>query len=89
MNEDLIRKLEDVVRQELLLMGYDYPAVVGSIERSPASEGVVIRLHPPYEDVEVETPEPDLPDDVFAARLSRRLRVALEAPERPPRADED
>lgn len=79
---DFLRKLDDLVRQELTVMGRDYRDVVQGIEAS--ASGVVLRLHPPFEDVSFDEPEEDLADDVLAARVGRRLKVVLEAPERTP-----
>lgn len=79
---EFLKKLDDIVRQELMVMGYDYRELVRAIEGS--GSGAVVRLHPPYEDVSFDEPEDDLPDDVLAARIGRRLKVALEALERTP-----
>ncbi|MGH9457096.1 MAG: hypothetical protein ACRD2J_05585 [Thermoanaerobaculia bacterium] len=83
---DFTKKLDDVVRQELLLLGRDYREIVASIDETQS--GAIVRLHPPHEDVEFETPPPDVADDVFSARVARRIKVALEAPERPPAPEE-
>lgn len=88
MPSEFAKRLDDVIRHELLVMGVEYAAVIDSIEDSPASGGVVVRMRPPYEDVEFEAPEPDLSGDILAARVARRLKVAIEAPERPPGAEE-
>jgi hypothetical protein len=82
MGSDFLKKLDDVVRQELTVMGRDYRELVRGIEDSGSA--AVVRLHPPYEDVTFDEPEADLPDDLFAARVGRRLKVALDAPERMP-----
>jgi hypothetical protein len=82
MGSDFLKKLDDLVRQELTVMGRDYRDLVRAIEES--GSGVVVRLHPPFEDVSFDEPEEDLPDDVLAARVGRRLKVVLEAPERTP-----
>lgn len=83
MRGDFVKRLDDLIREELTVMGYDYREVVASIESSPGSEGAVVRLQPPYEDVIFDSPAPDVPDDTFAARVRRRLKVVLEAPSRP------
>ena len=88
MPSEFVKKLEDVIRQELLVMGVEYGSVIETVEDSPGSGGAVVRMHPPYDDVTFETPDPDLASDVFAARVARRLRVSIEAPERPPAAEE-
>ncbi len=46
------------------------------------------RLHPPYEDLEFEVPEDEESDETLAARVRRRLKVVLEAPQREPAPDE-
>lgn len=79
---DFLKKLDDTLRQELMVMGRDYREIVRGLEESGG--GVVVRLHPPYDDVTFEEPDADLPGDVFAARVGRRLKVTLEAPERAP-----
>jgi hypothetical protein len=89
MASDFPKRLDDLVREELANLGYDYRDVVSSIEESRASDGAVIRFQPPYEDLDVEAPEPDLEDDVLAARVRRKLKVILEAPERAPSSEEE
>lgn len=84
MPSDFAKRLDDVIRHELLIMGTEYGDVIDSIEDSAVSGGAIVRMRPPYEDVEFEAPEPDLADDVFAARVGRRLKVVIEAPQRPP-----
>ncbi len=79
---DFLKKLDDIVRQELTVMGQDYRALVRGIEAS--GDGAVVRMHEPYDDVAFDAPEEDVPDDVLSARVGRRLKVALEAPERAP-----
>ncbi|MHB0970028.1 MAG: hypothetical protein ACYC7A_03245 [Thermoanaerobaculia bacterium] len=88
MSGHFLNRLDDLVREELAHLGYDYRDVVSSIEESRASDGAVIRFHPPYEDLDIETPEPGVAEDVFVARVRRRLRVVLEAPERSPAGEE-
>ena len=88
MASDFAKRLDDVVREELLNMGHDYRQLIACVEDSPATEGAVVRFNPPYEDVIFEQPEPDLAPDVFAARVRRRLKVSIEAPERPAGPDE-
>jgi hypothetical protein len=83
MASDFLKRLDDTVRQELTVMGHDYRAIVRTIEEAGAG-GVVVRLHEPYEDVGFEEADGDLPGDVLAARIARRLKVAIEAPERTP-----
>jgi len=87
MESDFTKRLDDILRQELLILGYDYAEVVAAIEDS-RSEGTVARLHPPYEDLEFEVPEEDETDETLAARVRRRLKVVLEAPQREPGPDE-
>ena len=84
MANDFIKKLDDLLRQELSLLGHDYGEVVVEIQEARSGEGAVIRAHPPWEDIPVEEPEPGTPDEIFAARLRRALKTILEAPGRPP-----
>jgi hypothetical protein len=88
MSDNFLNRLDDLVREELAHLGYDYRDVVAGIEASRGSDGAVIRFQSPYEDLDIEAPEPDVAEDVFVARVRRRLRVVLEAPERAP-AQED
>ena len=83
MESDFAKKLDDLIRQELLLLGYDYRSVVSGIEETPSADGVTVRMQPPYEDIVFDEPDESLAEDVFAARVGRRLKVVLEAPERP------
>lgn len=87
MESDFTKRLDDILRQELLILGYDYAEIVAAIEDS-RSEGTVARLHPPYEDLEFEIPEDDESDVSLAARVRRRLKAVLEAPQREPSPDE-
>lgn len=88
MASDFIKKLDDLIRQELSILGYDYQGIVADIEETRAGGGAFVRLQPPYEDFALEQPEEDVSDQTFAARIRRRLRVAIEAPERPPAPEE-
>lgn len=83
MESEFAKKLDDLIRQELLLLGYDYRSVVSGIEEAPSSDGVTVRMQPPWEDIVFEEPDESLAEDAFAARVGRRLKVVLEAPERP------
>lgn len=89
MGDEFAKHLDDVVRQELLILRRTYNDIIRTIEPSRGSGGAVIRLHPPYEDIEFDEPEPGATADAFAARVRRRLVVALEAPERPPAPEEE
>jgi hypothetical protein len=87
MESDFTKRLDDILRQELLILGYDYGEVVAAIEDA-RSEGAVARLHPPYEDLEFEIPEDEETDESLAARVRRRLKAVLEAPQREAAPDE-
>lgn len=89
MDDEFAKHLDDVVRHELLLLRRNYNDIVRAIEPSRGGGGAVMRLHPPYEDVAIDEPEPGVSSDAFAARVRRRLIVALEAPERPPAPPEN
>lgn len=89
MASDLVKRLDDIVRQELAVLGYEYRDVIAGIEESRGSEGAVIRFHAPYEDLTVDEPEPDVSDEAFNARVARRLKVILEAPQRTPGQEAD
>lgn len=89
MGDEFAKHLDDIVHQELLILRRSYNDIIRTIEPSRGSSGAVIRLYPPYEDVAFEEPEPGISPDAFAARVRRRLVVALEAPERPPAPPED
>ena len=82
-SSDFHKRLDDVIREELSVLGYSYAKVVVAIEESRGESEAVIRLHPPYEDLVVPQPEQDITDSAFAARIRRLLKVRLEAPERP------
>lgn len=88
MESDFAKRLDDVIRQELLILGYDYQEVVVAVEDGRTTEAVV-RLHPPYEDLTFEAPPEDEAGEIFAARVRRRLKVALEAPAREPAPEEE
>lgn len=83
MAEEFIKRLDDLVRQELSFLGYEYGEVVVSMDESRTGDGAVIRVHPPWDDIIVEAPETDVSDQTLAARLRRTLKTALEAPGRP------
>ncbi len=83
MAEEFIKRLDDLVRQELSFLGYDFGEVVVSMDESRTGDGAVIRVYPPWDDIIVEAPEPDVSDQTLAARLRRTLKTALEAPSRP------
>jgi hypothetical protein len=87
MASDFVKRLDDVVRQELSVLGRDYSDVIVAIEEGRGSEGAVVRFRPPYDDLSVDEPESDVTDEAFSARIGRRLRTILEAPERPPSPD--
>jgi hypothetical protein len=84
MASDFVKRLDDLIRQELSILGHDYQGIVAGIEETRAGGGAFVRLQPPYEDFSLEEPEAGVSDSTFAARIRRRLRVAIEAPERSP-----
>lgn len=83
MVDAFIKRLDDLLRQELSFLGYDYGEVVASLEETRTGEGAVIRMHAPWEDITIERPEEDVSDQTLAARLRRTLKTTLEAPNRP------
>lgn len=83
MSEEFIKRLDDLVRQELSFLGYEFTEVVVSLDETRTGDGAVIRVHPPWEDIVIEAPEPDVSDQTLAARLRRTLRTTLDAPTRP------
>ena len=83
MPSEFLKRLDDVIREELSILGYTYTEVVAGIEESRGDREAVVRLHPPYEDLIVPEPESDISEPAFAARIRRLLKVRLEAPERP------
>ena len=90
MNEsEFAKRLDDTLREELTLLGYEYREVVASLEEARQGGGVTVRMHPPYDDFTIDEPQSDLTRDVFSARLRRRLRTVLEAPGREPAPAED
>ena len=89
MESEFTKRLDDVIRQELLILGYDYADVVASVEDGRGGGDAVARLQPPYEDLSFEAPQEDEPQDMFSARVRRRLKVALEAPAREPSPGEE
>jgi hypothetical protein len=88
MEDEFAKRIDDVVRQELLILGYEFADVVEEIEPSRGSEGVLVRLRPPYDDVAFDPPPPETPEETFAAFVRRRLLAKLQAPEREARTDE-
>lgn len=88
MNDEFTKRIDDLVRQELLILGYHYEDVVESIEQSRGSEGAIVRLRPPYDDVSFSPPPGDMPEQTFTAFIRRRLMARLEAPDRPPSSEE-
>jgi hypothetical protein len=82
MPREFHKRLDDAVREELMALGHEFSELVEAVEET-ADGGAVVRLRPPFDDVNFEPPDDDLPSDVFAARVRRRIKVALEAPERP------
>lgn len=84
MTDEFIKKLDDLVRQELAFLGYDYGDVIAEIQGARSGHGAIIRAHAPYEDIPIEEPEEGTTDQILAARLRRALRTSLEAPDRPP-----
>lgn len=81
---NFVKKLDDLIHQELSILGFEYNELVAGVEEPRAGSGAVVRLRPPYEDITIDEPEPDISDEILAARVRRRLRIAIEAPERTP-----
>lgn len=87
MSSEFVKHVDDIVREEISFLGYEYQRVIVAVEES---RGVaVVRLHPPYEDVQIEPPDRDVSDTSFRARVRRRLQESIEAPERPPRPEQE
>ncbi|HEY5610068.1 MAG TPA: hypothetical protein VIL97_02585 [Thermoanaerobaculia bacterium] len=81
---EFVKRLDDIVREELSFLGYEYNAIVAGLEASRSSGEAIVRMRPPYDDVAIEPPEHGVSDASFSARVRRRLREAIDAPERTP-----
>ena len=79
MESELSKRVDDVIREELLSLGWEYSEVVKSV--SGADDRCIVELKEGKDQFEIAAPEPDLADDIFRARVRRRLRVALEGPD--------
>jgi hypothetical protein len=82
-DNDFAKKLDDIVREELATMGYDYRDYIVAVEHSRSADSAVVRFHPPYDDVEIDGPHDGEFDAKYSAKVRRRLKVAIDAPERP------
>jgi hypothetical protein len=78
MESELEKRIDDILREELLSLGWEYGEVVDTV--TDEGDRCVVTLQGDRDQVEIAAPEPDLPADIFRARLRRRLRVALEGP---------
>ena len=72
-----LRLLEDVLRDELLVMGLDYRAVVESIVEKREGGTFSIRFHGPRHDLDIVEPEKPPSRSTLAAHLRRKLAMAL------------
>lgn len=86
MNEsELVKRVDDLLRLELLHLGWEYAETIDRIEETSRGELVMVHFHGPHPAIELARPEREVDDAAFAAIIRRRLKVALEGP--PPFAE--
>ena len=81
----LIKRVDDLLRQELLHLGWEYGDVIDRIDETSGGNLVMIHFHGDFQAIEIPRPEEGVDDVTFAAHIRRRLKVALEGP--PPFAE--
>lgn len=85
MESELIKRVDDLLRQEIVSLGWDYSETVDRLEETGRGDIVMVHFHGPYQAIEIARPEEETSDETFATHLRRRLKVALEGP--PPFAE--
>jgi hypothetical protein len=80
LESELTKRIDDLLREELTLLGYDYRKTIDRLELTGRGETVMIHFQGPHAPLEIARPEEDLSDDTLSAQLRRRLKVALEGP---------
>lgn len=85
LESELIKRVDDLLRQELLNLGWEYAETIDRLEETARGDVVMIHFHGAHQAIEIARPEDDVSNETFAAQLRRRLKVALEGP--PPFAE--
>jgi hypothetical protein len=85
LENELTKRIDDLLREELTLLGYEYRETIARLELTGDGEAVMIHFQGSHAPLEIARPEEDLGDDTLSAQLLRRLKVALEGP--PPFAE--
>ena len=71
------KMVDDAVREELLVMGFDFHAVVDDIDEPRQREGCVIRMRGEIEDIEIIQSGNDTSYAAVGAQVRRKLEIAL------------
>ncbi len=69
--------VDDAVHEELLVMGFDFRAIVDGIDEPRQREGCVIRMRGELEDIEIVAPGDDPSYASVSAQVRRKLGIAL------------
>ncbi len=80
-----IKRVDDLLRQELLHLGWEYGETIDRLEETGRGDLVMVHFHGQFQAIEIPRPEEDVDDSRFAAQIRRRIKVALEGP--PPFAE--
>ncbi|MBI2214746.1 MAG: hypothetical protein HYU52_13960 [Acidobacteria bacterium] len=77
MSNSFVKLVEDVAREELASLGYDYKIVVAGIDEQRDGEGCIIRMTGEVDDVRI-IPTDDNPTRAgIAVQVRRKLEIAL------------
>ncbi|MBW3670710.1 MAG: hypothetical protein KY432_03455 [Acidobacteria bacterium] len=76
----LIKRVDDLLRQELLNLGWDYEETIDRLEEAGRGDLVMIHFHGQFQAIEIPRPEEGIDDSTFSAQIRRRVKVALEGP---------
>ena len=85
LESELIKRVDDLLRQELPALGWEYDETIDRLEENGRGDLVMIHFHGQFQAIEIPRPEEDVDDSTFAAHIRRRVKVALEGP--PPFAE--
>lgn len=80
LDSELLKRVDDAVREELLGLGWEYSEVIREIAQETRSGDCVIRFFGDRPDLDLQFTDQSLDDEALRARIRRRLRVALEGP---------
>ncbi len=76
-DSEFIKRVDDLLREELLHLGFDFGVVVRSLSENRSTDGCIVRMQGEYDDFEVVPNEAGRTAGLLSAQIARKLRVSL------------